>query len=60
MELDQVKAIVEKALEDGKLTRQEIDEIMDAVLADNIVSIGEMEVLEMIENKILNQEVTLD
>ncbi len=60
MELDQVKAIVEKALEDGKLTRQEIDEIMDAVLADNIVSIGEMELLEMIENKILNQEITLD
>jgi hypothetical protein len=60
VELDQVKAIVEKALEDGKLTRQEIDEIMDAVLADNIVSIGEMELLEMIENKILNQEITLD
>ena len=60
MEISQVKAIVDKALEDGKLTRQEIDEIMDAVLADNKVSIGEMELLEMIENKILNQEVALD
>ena len=60
MELDQVKAIVDKALEDGKLTREEIDEIMDAVMADNKVSVGEMELLEMIEEKILNQEVALD
>jgi Ca2+-binding EF-hand superfamily protein len=59
MELPEVRAIVDKAMADGKLSSQEIDNIMAAIMADGKVSIDEMELLEMIETKILNQEVDL-
>lgn len=57
--MQDLQALVDKALADGKLTQAEIDEIMAAVMQDDIVSMDEMQILEMIENKILNQEIEL-
>ncbi len=59
MELPQIKALVEKALADGVLTQREMDEIMAAIMADDRVSSEEMEILDLIEQKVLNNEIHL-
>ncbi len=60
MEIPEIRALVDQALADGKLTQQEMDEIMKAIMADNVVSAEELRVLDEIERKILENEVDLE
>lgn len=60
MEIPEIKALVDQALADGKLTQQEMDEIMKAIMADNVVSAEELRVLDELERKILENEVDLE
>lgn len=60
MEFPQIRALVDQALADGKLTQQEMDEIMKAIMADNVVSADELKVLDEIERKILENEIDLE
>jgi uncharacterized membrane protein YebE (DUF533 family) len=59
MDLPELQALVERALADGKLTQSEMDEIMTAIMADDVVSASEMEILDFIERKILENEIEL-
>ncbi|MEO1132513.1 MAG: hypothetical protein AAFX40_07380 [Cyanobacteria bacterium J06639_1] len=52
MELDEVKAVIQRALADRKLSRDEQNEIMAAVLADGKVSPEEQELLNGLLDKI--------
>ena len=49
MDIERVRAIVQRALADRKLTRAEQDEIMAAVLADGRVSPEERDLLQQIQ-----------
>lgn len=59
MDFPELQALVERALADGKLTQLEMDEIMTAIMADDVVSASEMEILDLIERKILENEIEL-
>ncbi len=59
MDIAAVKAIVERALEDGKLTSAENDEIEAAIMADGIISDAELELLESVGRKVRSGEITL-
>ncbi len=59
MDFNQVKAIVDKALEDGALTSAENDEIEAAIMADGIISDEELELLESIGRKVRSGEIKL-
>lgn len=52
MELDEVKAVIQQALADRKLSRAEQNDIMAAVLADGRVSPEEQELLNGLLDKI--------
>lgn len=60
MEFPKIRALVDRALADGKLTQQEMDEIMKAIMADDVVSADELKVLDEIERKILENEIELE
>lgn len=60
MELPEIRALVDQALADGKLTQQEMDEIMKAIMADDVVSAEELKMLDEIERKILENEIDLE
>ena len=49
VDIERVRAIVQRALADRKLTRAEQDEIMAAVLADGRVSPEERDLLQQIQ-----------
>ncbi len=57
MELTDLKELVNRALEDKVLTRDEQKQIMDAVLADQEISPEEHELLELIVDKITTGEI---
>lgn len=57
MDFDQVKAVVDRALEDGKLTQAEIDEIVAAIGADNNYTVEELALLNSIHDKIHRGEI---
>ncbi len=59
MELAKLKELVDKALEDGKLTQREMDEIMSAIMSDDVVSAEELALLDKIEAMMLNNEIEL-
>ncbi|WP_036534826.1 hypothetical protein [Neosynechococcus sphagnicola] len=58
--LEKVKAIVERALADDKLTRQESNEIMDAMLEDGEVSDEERELFMSIKQRIWLGEILIE
>lgn len=60
MEIPELRALVDQALADGKLTQQEMDEIMKAIMADDVVSAEELRMLDEIERKILENEIDLE
>jgi hypothetical protein len=57
MEFAEVKMIAERALEDGKLTKQEIDEIAAAIAADNMISDEESALLDDLRQKVQRGEI---
>ena len=57
-ELEKLKVIIEKAIEDGKLTDPEFDRIKAAIRADNKVSVEELELVRtLIDDKIKSGEL---
>ena len=57
-ELEKLKVIIEKAIEDGKLTEPEFDRIKAAIRADNKVSVEELELVRtLIDDKIKSGEL---
>ncbi len=56
-EFAQLQALVDRALEDKKLTRTEVDQIIAAIRADGKVSSQEMSLLESIREKVLRREI---
>ncbi len=57
MEWEQVKAVAERALEDGVLTQAEIDEILDAIMADKTISPEEYALAEKIDAMVRSGEI---
>jgi len=57
MEFAQLRALVDRALEDKKLTRTEVDQIIAAIRADGKISPEEMSLLESIREKVLRREI---
>ncbi len=57
MEFAQLRALVDRALEDKKLTRSEVDQIIAAIRADGKISPEEMSLLESIREKVLRREI---
>jgi len=57
MEFSQLQALVERALEDKKLTRTEVDQIVGAIRADGKISPEEMDLLESIRQRVLRREI---
>ncbi len=58
-DFEHVKAIVDRALADQRLTREEQQDIMRAILADNWVSEEEQELLESIAERIRQGDITV-
>ncbi len=57
MEFSQLRALVDRALEDKKLTRTEVDQIVGAIRADGKISPEEMSLLESIRQMVLRREI---
>ncbi|MFS8853978.1 hypothetical protein NW851_07020 [Synechococcus sp. H55.7] len=57
MEFSQLQALVNRALEDKKLTRTEVDQIVGAIRADGKISPEEMDLLESIRQMVLRREI---
>ena len=57
MEFAEIKAMAERALADGKLSREERDRIMRAIYADHKVTVEEAALMRSIQEKIWNHEV---
>ena len=57
-ELEKLKAIIERATEDGKLTGVEFEIVKDAIRADNKVSFEELQLVrKLIDEKIASGEL---
>ncbi|MDJ0568044.1 MAG: hypothetical protein QNJ53_03260 [Pleurocapsa sp. MO_192.B19] len=57
-ELEKLKAIIERATEDGKLTGVEFETVKDAIRADNKVSFEELQLVrKLIDEKIASGEL---
>ncbi len=57
-ELEKLKAIIEQAIEDGKLTGAEFERIKDAIRADKKVSFEELQLVrKLIDEKIESGEL---
>lgn len=60
-ELDKLKAIIEKATADGKLTQAEIQAVKVAVSADGQITPQELELVQqLIYDKLQNGELEMD
>lgn len=59
MDLEQVKAVIQRALADGVLNQTEMDEIEAAIHADGVVSAAEVALLDNIYAKLESGEVQL-
>ncbi len=57
MEFPQLQALVDRALEDKKLTRMEMDQIVTAIRADGKVSPEEVQLLDSIRQMVLRREI---
>ena len=57
-ELEKLKAIIERATEDGKLTGVEFETVKDAIRADNKVCFEELQLVrKLIDEKIASGEL---
>jgi len=59
-ELEKLKARVDRAIVDARLSREERDDIMRRIYADGRVSVEECEVLRLLQNKIWEGEIQID
>lgn len=57
MEFSQLQELVDRALQDKKLTRMEMDEILTAIRADGKVSLEEVQLLDSIRQMVLRREI---
>ncbi len=57
MEFPQLQELVDRALEDKKLTRMEMDQIVTAIRADGKVSPEEVQLLDSIRQMVLRREI---
>ncbi|MCJ2542872.1 hypothetical protein [Thermostichus vulcanus] len=57
MEFSQLQELVDRALEDKKLTRLEMDQIVTAIRADGKVSPEEAQLLDSIRQMVLRREI---
>ena len=57
MEFPQLQELVDRALEDKKLTRMEMDQIVTAIRADGKVSPEEAQLLDSIRQMVLSREI---
>lgn len=57
MEFSQLQALVDQALEDKKLTRTEVDQIVNAIRSDGKISPEEIGLLESIREMVLRREI---
>ena len=59
MEFSQIKAMAERALADGKLSRQERDRIMTAIYEDKKVTVEEAALMRTIQEKVWKGEIEI-
>ncbi|HBE57761.1 MAG TPA: hypothetical protein DEG17_14770 [Cyanobacteria bacterium UBA11149] len=59
MEFSQIKAMAERALADGKLSREERDRIMAAIYEDKKVTVEEAALMRSIQEKIWKGEIEI-
>ncbi len=59
MNLEQIQLLVEQALEDGKITQAEMDEIEAAIHADGVVSAEEAALLDSLYERCARGEIEL-
>ncbi len=57
MDIHEVRALVERALEDGRLSLEEMNDIEAAIMADDQVTDEEKQLLEEIRLKVLRGDV---
>ncbi|NJK64438.1 MAG: hypothetical protein HC921_18685 [Synechococcaceae cyanobacterium SM2_3_1] len=57
MDIHEVRALVERALEDGRLSLEEMNDIEAAIMADDLVTDEEKQLLEEIRLKVLRGDV---
>jgi uncharacterized membrane protein YebE (DUF533 family) len=60
MEVSHIQAMVERALADGRLSREERDAIMNAIYADKKVTREESKLWRLLQQKIWQGEVQID
>ncbi len=58
--LQQLRALVEQALEDGRLSRDELDRIRTLVNADHQVTVEELQVIHQTVRAVLGDAVQFD
>ncbi|MEN9202196.1 MAG: hypothetical protein Q6K80_09535 [Thermostichus sp. DG_1_6_bins_120] len=59
MEFLQLRELVDRALEDKKLTRMEMEQIVTAIRADGKISPEEVQLLDSIRQMVLRREIRL-
>jgi len=57
MDIQELRELVERALKDNKLSRNEMKQIMDAIQADGVISPEEIAIMEEIKHKVLRREI---
>ncbi|MEN9205644.1 MAG: hypothetical protein Q6J68_00235 [Thermostichales cyanobacterium SZTDM-1c_bins_54] len=57
MDIQGLRELVDRALADKKLSRQEMKQIVDAIQADGVISPEEVAVMEDIKHKVLRREI---
>ncbi len=59
MEIGKLRAMVERAIIDGQLSRRERDEIMDAIYAKKTITREECQLMRTLQQKIWTAEIKL-
>ncbi|MEA5533244.1 hypothetical protein [Crocosphaera sp. XPORK-15E] len=60
MEIQQIKAMIERALADGRLSRQEDDDIKAAIFSDKKVTEEEMKLYRELQKQVFEGDIILD
>lgn len=60
MELGKLRAMVERAVVDGELSRRERDEIMEVIYSKKQVTREECEVMRVLQRKIWTAEIKIE
>lgn len=59
MEITKLRAMVERALVDGELSRRERDEIMEAIYGKKAITREECELMRLLQQKIWTAEIKI-